>query len=236
MNLIWLYSIRTLLGFIVLLILTRALGKKQLSQMTFFTYITGIALGNIAGEMVINKEVKLVAGITAMIIWALLTIAIEQLSLKSAMVRVLFDGEPAIVIKKGKIQIKAMALSKLNMDDLSMLLRDKNVFSIQDVDYAILEPNGKLSVLKKQEAENPTKKDMQIPFQERLYLPTELIVDGKVVEKNLKEQHLTYEWLEEQIKRYGIQSIQEVFFAELQSDGTIYLDRKPSHHNREDKL
>ncbi|MEQ4484856.1 DUF421 domain-containing protein [Cohnella silvisoli] len=107
-----------------------------------------------------------------------------------------------------------------------MLLRDKNVFSIQEVDYAILEPNGKLSVLKKQEEENPTKKDMQIPVQERLYLPSELIVDGKIVKRNLKELHLNREWLEERIKSYGMQSVQEVFFAELQSDGSLFLDKK----------
>ncbi|GMX67426.1 hypothetical protein Elgi_66990 [Paenibacillus elgii] len=161
-----------------------------------------------------------------MTVWALLTIMIEQLSLKSPMIRVLLDGEPAIVIKNGKIQVKAMALSKLNMDDLSMLLRDKNVFSIREVDYAILEPNGKLSVLKKEEAESPTKKDLQLPIQKRLFLPTELIADGKIVKKNLKELQLNREWLEEQIKRLGAQSIQEVFFAELQSDGTIFLDKK----------
>ncbi|XOK64432.1 YetF domain-containing protein [Paenibacillus elgii] len=200
--------------------------KKAIKSNDVFTYITGIALGNIAGEMVLNKEVKVVAGITAMTIWALLTIMIEQLSLKSPMIRVLLDGEPAIVIKKGKIQVKAMALSKLNMDDLSMLLRNKNVFSIREVDYAILEPNGKLSVLKKEEAESPTKKDLQLPVQERLYLPTELIADGKIVKKNLKELQLNREWLEEQIKRLGAQSIQEVFFAELQSDGSIFLDKK----------
>jgi uncharacterized membrane protein YcaP (DUF421 family) len=229
MDTIWQYSIRTLLGFILLLLLTRILGKKQLSQMTFFTYITGIALGNIAGEMVLNKEIKVVAGITAMTMWTLLTIIIEQISLKSPMVRVLFDGEPAIVIKKGKIQTKAMALSKLNMDDLSMLLRDKNVFSVREVDFAILEPNGRLSVLKKQEEESPTKKDLQIPIQERLYIPTELIVDGKIVKKNLKELQLNLEWLEEQIKLFGVQSIDDVFFAELQSDGSIYLDKKSPH-------
>ncbi|MFB6363430.1 YetF domain-containing protein [Paenibacillus elgii] len=226
MDTIWQYSIRTLIGFFLLLLLTRILGKKQLSQMTFFTYITGIALGDITAEMVVNKEVKVVGGMTAITLWALLAITIEQLNLKSPMIRVLLDGEPAIVIKKGKIQIKAMALSKLNMDDLSMLLRDKDVFSIREVDYAILEPNGKLSVLKKQEDESPTKKELQLPVQERLYLPTELIVDGKIVKKNLKELQLKREWLEEQIKRLGAHSIQEVFFAELQSDGSIFLDKK----------
>ncbi|WP_192702441.1 DUF421 domain-containing protein [Paenibacillus sp. OAS669] len=227
MEAIWQSSIRTLLGFIVLLLLTRILGKKQLSQMTFFTYITGIALGNIAGEMVLHKD-EVVSGITAMTVWAMLTIFVEQLSLKSPMIRVLFDGEPAIVIKHGKLQQKAMALSKLNMDDLSMLLRDKNVFSIREVDYAILEPNGKLSVLKKEAMESPTKKDLQLPVQDRLYLPTELIVDGQVVKRNLKELQLSYKWLEEQIRQSGVASIQEVFFAELQSDGSLFVDLKSS--------
>ncbi|MCJ8013636.1 DUF421 domain-containing protein [Paenibacillus sp. KQZ6P-2] len=226
MDMIWQYSMRTLLGFGFLLLLTRILGKKQLSHMTFFTYITGIALGNIAGEMVIHKEIPVLAGITGLTLWTILTIFIEKLSLKSPWVRVILDGEPAIVIKNGRIQPKAMALAKLNMDDLSMLLRENNVFSVREVDYAILEPNGRLSVLKKQEEENPTKKDLQIPIQKRLYLPTELISDGKIVEKNLKNLQLSHEWLEQQIKQLGAQSIHEVFFAELQSDGSIFIDKK----------
>ncbi|GAA4852103.1 hypothetical protein GCM10023310_33670 [Paenibacillus vulneris] len=121
-----------------------------------------------------------------------------------------------------------MALSKLYMDDLSMLLRDKNVFSIREVDYAILEPNGRLSVLKKQDMESPTKKDLQLPVQDRLYLPTELIVDGQVVKRNLKELQLSYKWLEEQLRQSGAASIQEVFFAELQSDGSLFVDLKSS--------
>ncbi|MEK3916491.1 hypothetical protein [Paenibacillus sp. FSL H7-0331] len=92
MDTIWQYSIRTLLGFILLLLLTRILGKKQLSQMTFFTYITGIALGNITGEMVLNKEIKVVAGITAMTMWTLLTIIIEQISLDVFFAELQSDG------------------------------------------------------------------------------------------------------------------------------------------------
>lgn len=226
MDTVWHVSLRTLLGFFILLLLTRFLGKKQLSHMTLFTYITGIALGNIAGEMVLNREIKVIEGITGLMIWSLLTFGVEYLSLKSSKVRVLLDGEPTIVIKNGKILEKAMASSKLNMDDLSMLLRDKNVFSVREVDYAILEPNGKLSVLKKQEEENVTKKDLQIPLKQRLYLPSELIVDGKIVKKNLIELKLKQDWLEQQIKISGVHSIGEVFFAELQSDGSVYVDQK----------
>ncbi|MEW9668254.1 YetF domain-containing protein [Ammoniphilus sp. 3BR4] len=226
METVWQTSLRTLIGFFILLLLTRVLGKKQLSQMTIFTYITGIALGNIAGDMVVHRDIKLIDGVTGLTLWALLTLGIEQLSLKSSKARVLLDGEPTIVIKNGKILEKAMASNKLNMDDLSMLLRDKNVFSVREVEYAILEPNGKISVLKKQEEENVTKKDLQIPLNQRLYIPTELVVDGKIVTRNLKELSLSQDWLENQLKLSGVQSVEEVFFAELQSDGSVYVDRK----------
>jgi uncharacterized membrane protein YcaP (DUF421 family) len=167
--------------------------------MTFFTYITGITLGNIAGDMVVHRDIKVIDGITGLTLWAFLTLGIEHLSVESSKARILLDGEPTIVIKNGKILEKAMASSKLNMDDLSMLLRDKNVFSVREVEYAILEPNGKLSVLKKLEEENVTKKDLQIPLNQRLYIPTELIVDGQIVRRNLKELNLSQDWLENQI-------------------------------------
>lgn len=193
-------SFSTVIGFIALLLLTRLLGKKQLSQITYFTYITGIAMGNIASEMV-NREVRVIDGITALAVWTLLTYVLEYISLKSATIRVLLDDQPTIVIKKGAIQRKAMASLRLNMDDLSMLLRNNDVFSIEEVDYAIFEPNGQLSVLKKPAMETASKKDLQIPVSERRYMPAELIVDGKLVSKNLKEQNLSREWLAKQLEK-----------------------------------
>lgn len=151
MNSILEISFRTLLGFMILLILTRLLGKKQLGQLTIFTYITAIAMGNIAGDMVVHKDTELIEGVTGLVLWALLTFIVEYFSLKSSKARVLLDGEPTIVIKKGVLMQKELAALRMNLDDLSMLLRINNVFSIKEVDYAILEPNGQLSVLKKLE-------------------------------------------------------------------------------------
>jgi uncharacterized membrane protein YcaP (DUF421 family) len=219
-------SLRTLIGFIVLFILTRLLGKKQLGQLTFFTYITGIALGNMAGDMVVHRDIKLIDGVAGLSIWALLTFILEIISLKSSKARVLLDGEPSIVIKKGIIMQQALAAQRLNMDDLTMLLRNNNIFSIQDVDYAILEPNGQLSVLKKPLLESVTKKDINLTPRDRMYLPTEIIVDGKLVIKNLKELNLNNQWVLEQIKKAGLNSIKEVFFAELQNDGSLFISRK----------
>ncbi len=219
-------SIRTVIGFTVLFILTRLLGKKQLGQLTFFTYITGIAMGNIAGDMVVHRDIKLIDGVAGLIIWAFSTYLLELASLKSSKARVLLDGEPSIVIKKGVIMQKELAAQRLNMDDLTMLLRINDIFSIRDIDYAILEPNGQLSVLKKSALESVTKKDMKIKPDNRIYLPIEIIVDGRLVRKNLKELNLNNEWVAQQLKQAGINSVEEVFFAELQSDGSLYINKK----------
>lgn len=219
-------SIRTLVGFCLLLLLTRLLGKKQLSQITIFTYITGIALGNMAGDMVVHRDIKLIDGVVGLTLWAVLTLIVEYVSLKSSKARVILDGEPTIVIKNGKILEKSLASNKLNMDDLSMLLRLKNIFSIKEVDYAILEPNGQLSVLKKVENELITKKDAHIQPTPRQYIPTELVVDGKIVKRNLHELNLSQEWLDQQLKMNGADTIEDVFFAELQSDGSLYIDKR----------
>jgi uncharacterized membrane protein YcaP (DUF421 family) len=219
-------SIRTLIGFSMLFILTRLLGKKQLGQLTFFTYITGIAMGNIAGDMVVHRDIKLIDAVTGLIIWAFLTFLMEFANIKFSKARVFLDGEPSIVIKKGIIMQKELAAQRLNMDDLTMMLRVNNIFSIKDVDYAILEPNGQLSVLKKPGLDAATKNDMQIKPQNRIYLPTEIIVDGKLVQKNLQELNLNKEWIDRQLMQAGIHSVEEVFFAELQNDGSLYINKK----------
>ena len=219
-------SIRTTIGFFVLLLLTRILGKKQLGQLTIFTYITGIALGNMAGDMVVHKDITLTDGITGLTLWSIFTLIVEYISLKSAKVRVLLDGEPTIVIKKGEIMHDKLVSLRLNIDDLTMLLRTNNVFSIRDVEYAILEPNGQLSVLKKDDKEQVTRKDLNLPTKNILCIPTEIIVDGKLVVANLVEIGQTREWLDQQLKQAGVNSINQVLYAEMQSDGSLYINKK----------
>ncbi|MDF2522975.1 MAG: hypothetical protein K0R31_616 [Clostridiales bacterium] len=219
-------SLRTLIGFSVLLLLTRILGKKQMGQLTIFTYITGIALGNIAGDMVVHRDILISDGVTGLSVWAILTLIVEYISLKSSKARVLLDGEPTIIIKKGEIMHKKLAAQRLNIDDLTMLLRTNNIFSIADVEYAILEPNGQLSVLKKPEKEMTTRQDLKLPVNNILNIPTELIVDGKLVDSNLLETGHSREWLDQQLTNAGIDSIKHVFYAELQSDGTLFISKK----------
>jgi uncharacterized membrane protein YcaP (DUF421 family) len=116
----------------------------------------------------------------------------------------ILDGQPTILIKNGQILEKAMAGASLNMDDLSMLLREKDIFSTKEVDYAILEPDGKLSVLKKVNQQNIIKKDLHITTVKPLYMPAEIIVDGKVVTRNLSKLNLSKSWLNTQLHQSGV--------------------------------
>ena len=106
-----------------------------------------------------------------------------------------------------------------------MMLREKDVFTIKEVDYAILETNGQLSILKYPEHEKVIKKDLSIKTQAIKYLPMDLIIDGKVVKKNLQEVNLSHEWLLNQLKSRGIKNVKDVLYAQLQTDGTVYIDK-----------
>ncbi|MFD1929782.1 YetF domain-containing protein [Sporosarcina siberiensis] len=222
----WEMIVRTTVAFGALLVLARILGKKQMSQLTFFHYITGIAFGSIAAEMAGQTDVPFIDGLIALIWWAILTLVLSYISLKSSKLRVIIEGEPTIIIRNGILLDKALKKARLHMDDVMMMLREQSVFSIQDVHYGVLETNGELSVMKKASLQEPTKADVKAPITEPLYIPSEIISDGKIVVKNLQELKLTEEWVMKKLKKQEINTIEEVFYAQIQSDGSLYVDIK----------
>ncbi|HHV45819.1 MAG TPA: DUF421 domain-containing protein [Tissierellia bacterium] len=217
--------LRTTLAFFVLMILTRLLGKKQMSQMTYFNYITGITIGSLTANIISTSSESITDEITGLLWWVFLVLLIAYITLKSSKLRIIIDGQPTILIRKGKLLKNTLKSTRLNLDDLSMMLRTKDIFSIADVDYAILEPNGQITVLKKQAQLNVTRADINIPTVDPVYLPSEIITDGKVVKRNLEEFGLTYDWLKSQLKTMGIDNIEDVFYAEILGDGKLYVDR-----------
>ncbi|MGE6609742.1 DUF421 domain-containing protein [Peribacillus sp. NPDC076916] len=214
---------RVVAAFVVLLLITRIMGKKQVSQLTYFNYITGITIGAVAASITIDTSIDMVDAFVSLIGWSVLTILVSFINLKSPKARIILDGEPTIVIKDGKILENALKGERLNMDDLSMLLREQSIFSMQEVNYSVLEPNGQLSVLKKVDSQSVSKKD--ITYVKPLYIPTEIIVDGKIVPHNLSKLSLNQNWLETQLQQFGV-CPQDVFYAEIQSDGTLYIDKR----------
>lgn len=215
--------IRILIGFFALYMLTRILGRKEISQMTFFNFVSAIAIGSIAANVVVNQSISIRNGVIALVGWSIITFVLDIFDVKFKSLRRVLTGNPVIVIKKGQIIKKSLLLSRLDLDTLTSMLRQQNVFSISEVDYAIFEKNGKLSVLLKEKNQFVTKKDMKISsLHPKLYpIPTDVISDGKVVKSNLKKLNLNEEWLNQQLQQRSITNIKDVIFAQIQTDGRL---------------
>lgn len=147
--------------------------------------------------------------------------------MKSRKARKILIGEPVIVIKQGKVMERQLKKLRLDMDELNHLLRGKYIFSIQDVEYAILETNGEISVLLK-EGKQPLKQE-NLPYQlfkqPQTPIPVQIIADGKMIDENLRQLNLNRSWVDVQLKHAGT-NLAEVFYAELQQDGSLYIDKR----------
>ena len=172
-----------------------------------------------AANMVVISTNEYTKDLLSLVIWCSLTIIISYVSLKSGKLRVIFDGQPTIIVKHGEIDRKALKRTGINIDDLTMMIRQYQAFSIAEIDYAILEPNGRLSVLKKPDYQGIQKNDLHLNPVPLAYLPTEIIVDGKLLPKNLLEVGKSKEWLNKELKKDNVIDVKDVFYAEIQSDG-----------------
>ncbi len=209
--------------YLLLVVLSRLMDKKLLGQLTFFDFVTGITLGTIGGAFV-TTAVKGYYVLVSAVMFALLAIITGIITMKNVTARKLIEGEPIIMIQNGKIYEDNMKRIRYNQDDLMMQLREKDIFDMNDVEFAILEPHGKLSVLKKGDKQTVTLKDLNIPPSYK-GISTELIRDGRIQERNLKQNNLTHEWLYDQLMANGIKNTKEVFLATLATNGSLYVDK-----------
>ena len=216
-------SMRSTLIVVVLLILTRLLGKKQMSQLTYFNYITGVTMGSVAGDFISEVNMPVVDALASLIAICILTELNSFIALKSTSYRKVMDGDDIILIKKGKIIKPALKSCRMSVNILLMLLRQSNIFSVEEVEYAILETNGSLSVMKRQQAQPIIKSDLDIKAEKIKNLPREVISDGKIMKVNLKELNKDEEWLKNELRKNNIESVKDVFYAEVRSDGTLYI-------------
>lgn len=218
--------LQTILAFAAIFIYTRILGKQQIGQLTFFEYINGITFGSIAAVLATDINPKSTGlhflGLT---LFAFLTWAAGYIALVSRPARKLISGEPTVVVHNGKILEGNMKKMRYNLDELAMQLRQKNVFDIADVEYAILEPDGDLSVLLKSQKRPLTPADLRLPTQYE-GIPTELVMDGEVLFQNLKQNNLDEKWLIQQLQSQGVQDLSQVDYAVLRSDGSLYVNLK----------
>lgn len=214
--------LRTLLILIVLLVLTRFLGKKQVSQLTFFNYVTGVTIGSVAGDF-ISDNLPIIDALVSLGIICILTEVNSLMALKSLKYRKVMNGQDVILVRKGKIIKEELKRSRINSSNLLMLLREAGVFSLEEVEYAILENDGSLSVMKTPEKQSLVKSDISIKINPINNIPRMVISDGKVIKENLQQLNLSEEWLYSQLKKLNIKSAKSIFYAEVKSDGNLYI-------------
>lgn len=206
----------------VLFAITKLIGKKQISELSFFEYVSGITIGSIAGEIIMGLDNHWASGILSILIFGLVTLFADILSLKSKSFRDFFEGKGTIFIKDGKILEDNLKKERYSIDDLSSLLRQKNVFKTADVEFAVLEPRGDLSIMLKKENQPLTPKDLQLNLPQEKE-PQTVIMDGKILNDPLAESGKTRKWLDMEIEKLGL-TIDNIFLGQIDSYGELTVD------------
>jgi uncharacterized membrane protein YcaP (DUF421 family) len=225
---------RTGFTYFFLLVLLRLMGKRELGKLSVFDVVISIMLAEMAVLAIEDVDKEAMNFYVPMVLIAVLEIAMAYLSMKSKKFRDLIDGSADVIIENGQIREEALRRNRLNLDDLMVHLRQKNVNNIGDVEFAVLEPTGQMSVFPKKELHPVTRKDIGMPSPEPVApvtfsgLPIPLILDGKVREEALRKIGQNKLWLKREIRRYGIRDIREVSFCSIDDRGIMYLDKKDS--------
>lgn len=219
--------IRSFLAFSILLVGARLLGKQTISQMNVLDFIIAISIGAITANLSFNLSVKIHHSILAFSIFVAVSILTSYISLKSYRARNWITGNPTVVIENGKILEKNMRKARYNLNELNQLLREREIFNIEEVLYAIVETNGKMNVLKKPEYQGVTKQDIKAPLIKNR-LPIELIMDGKILDKNLTDNHIQEKWLLKELNKRNLKQT-DVFYAVISATNKLFIN---TYHNQ----
>lgn len=202
----------TVFGIFALFILTKILGKTQISQLTAFDFIAAIVLGELVGNALFDKKAGILDIGFVIILWGVLLYIIEIITQKFKGSRFILEGKPSLIIHKGELIYEEMRKNKIDINEILQLLRMKDVFALQEVEYAVLETNGELSVLKKAAYQTPNKRELNVAPTE-VQIATPLITDGEMIKDNLSEANITEEWLLDELTRQKY-ALEDVFYAE----------------------
>jgi uncharacterized membrane protein YcaP (DUF421 family) len=213
---------RSIIFLVLLFIITKVLGKKQISELSFFEYVAGITIGSIAGEVVTGVERSMLHGAIALVVFGLVTFLVNFISIKSKKFSDFAEGKGTVVIKDGKILENNLKKEKYTIDELSALLRQKDIFRVADVEFAVLEPRGNLSTLLKREHRPLTPKDLQMKMPNEKE-PQTVIMDGNIVDESLRCAGKGRGWLYTELEKLDV-TLDNVFLGQVDSYGELTVD------------
>lgn len=224
--------ILSLTSILVLFILTKIIGSREMSQLSMFDYINSITIGSIAAEMATSLEENFMQPLVAMITYAAVIILLEFIASKSLKLRRFINGTSLILLDNGKLYKENFKKAKLDVSEFLIECRNKNYFNLSDIQTAILEPNGKISILPKSLKRSVTPEDLALtPEQEQIV--TNIISDGVILRNNLKATGNNETWLRNQLKEQHISNIKDIFLATCDSNNnfSVYtnIDKKMKH-------
>lgn len=221
----WTIFLRTVLIYFIVFLTMRIMGKREIGKLSVFDLVISIMIAEIAVFVIEDVEMPMMHGILPMATLVIIQVGIAFLALKSHIIRNLFDGKPSYIIENGKLNRNEMKKQRYTLDDLLLQLRENRIANVADVEFAILETTGKLSVIEKEKrpVSNDGKGQAQFHYEG---LPMPLIMDGKVQELYLEKIGKTRFWLKNQLQEKGVTDIKDVFFCSIDHKGRLYLNMK----------
>ncbi|ASV66194.1 DUF421 domain-containing protein [Cytobacillus sp. FSL W7-1323] len=209
-------------GFIALFIMTKILGKSQISQITPFDFISAIVLGELVGNALYDENTGISQMLFSVLLWTILILTTEKITQKFRRTRKLLEGGPSIVIRKGKIEYGQLKKNHLDLNQLQELLRAKDIFSLRQCEYAFLETNGTITALKKPEYTTPTIEDLQLKYP-KIKVPINIILDGEIVHENLNILGWDVKFLDEKLKKKGYENVKEILYADWEKEDGLHI-------------
>lgn len=217
--------IRTLILYVIVVIVMRIMGKRQVGQLQPFELVVAIMISELAAVPMQNTGIPLVNGIIPILTLLVAQISMSFINLKSTKARGIICGKPSILVENGKIVEEKLRTEMYTLNDLLEQLRSKDIPNIADVEFAILETNGQLSVIPKSQKRPVNPEDLNI-YTNYEGLPLDLIVDGTVMYNNLSKANLNEVWLKDQLAKFNIKEMREILFASLDANGNLFYQQR----------
>lgn len=212
----------SLFSAVVLFLIAKVIGHKQVAQLEFFDYITGITIGSIAAELATTLEKPWWKPLIAMIVFGMITVALSLVTRSFPRSRKYINGTPTIVMNDGKLYRKNMKKAKLELSEFMLLCRQEGYFNLEDIQTAVFEYNGKLSILPVS-AKRPLNPEDICLTTEPEHIGTEVIMDGRVISENLKRKGLNDAWLKKELNKQGFKKAKEIFLGICGTDNELTL-------------
>lgn len=214
-------TLASLLSALALFVIAKIMGHKQMSQLGVFDYITGITIGSIAAELATETE-EPAKPLVAMIVYGGVTVALSLLTSKVEKARKYVNGSPTIIFNNNKFYRKNMKKAKLDLSEFMVMCRQEGYFDLADIQTAIFEYNGRLTVLPKSNNRPLTASDLNLDLEDE-HITSEVIMDSKILDENLHRLGLDKKWLDAQIKSMGFDNTKEIFLGLCDENNVLTL-------------